>query len=155
MFVGCHYCLQDSENRPASGFHHPGPSAPARCPPPPLRASPHNNPPRSVAPSPTSIPLQRPRPARVPPPPGLAAPPCSPQLPVSSKLAERGESGSHYSPALSPAPPPSPQASKEFAGEQVLFPALRSTTPHRLRPPRPTLRCVPAPSPAPAPPPHA
>ena len=50
------------------------PSAPARRPPPPLRASPHNNRPRSVASSPTSIPLLRPRPARIPPPPGLGNP---------------------------------------------------------------------------------
>lgn len=68
-------------------------------------------------------------------------------FPVSSELAERGESGSPYSPA----PPPSPQAS----WQAILFLALRPTPPHRLRPPPPHPALRAAPSHAPAPPPFA
>ncbi|KAJ8779661.1 hypothetical protein J1605_012545 [Eschrichtius robustus] len=101
-------------------------SAPAHRPP-PRRASPHNPQPRSLSLSSTSIP---PTPS--------ASPSQAPTSPVPAEPAE---------PPCSPGPP----ASAEFAGAQILLPALRSTPPTGSAPSRPTLRGAPVPSSAPLP----
>lgn len=133
-FVGCHYCLQDSENRPASGFHHPGP---LQHPPAVLRLlsasltiTRHARP----LPPPTSIPsYDLVQPGSHLPRAGRTAP-----LALSFRLAPSSQNaGSRdLSPPSAPAPSaPSPlSANLEFAGEQVPIPALHPTRPE-LRPP--------------------
>lgn len=156
-FVGCHYCLQDSENRPASGFHHPGPLStrpPSSASSPrvsltitrharPLPPPPASPPTTSSSQDPTSPGAGRTAPARL-----------SFRLAPSSQNA--GVRDLPYSPAFSPAPSaPSPlSAGLHVRCASKCCSRLFAHPAHRLRPPLPCLGCVPALQPRPAPPPR-